>query len=178
MADTNSTADNKKSSFWDSTLGTITKVTALIAAVTSLIVAINQFRSAKTSNANYPPSDKHIDPSKDTDPSPVKPTVAPVIRIGGSWRDVNNSANGSNITQEGSSFQFEGWGNLQGIPFRSTGSGTITGETITSSYTTTYQSGSVSQGRCQGNVSSDGLQMTLTCTDNVLGTFVSSAARQ
>lgn len=172
MADTHSTDDNKKSNFWDSTLGTITKITALLAAITSLIVAINQFNSAKP---NYQPTDKH-DTSKPPAPSP---TVAAVISIGGSWHDVNNSGNGSNITQNENSFQFEGWGTLpQGIQFRSTGNGTITGQSITTTYTSTYQNGWTSQGNCSGTINPDGSKMTLTCTDNVLGTFVSSAVRQ
>lgn len=181
MADTNSTNENKKSTFWDSTLGTITKITALITAVSGLIVAINQFSSVKTSNSNNSQPDKHVDPpgEKDADPSPVRPTVATVIKIGGIWKDVNNPGNGSNLTQDGSSFQFENWGTLpQGLSFRSTGTGTITGQSVTSTYNTTYQNGSVSQGNCSGRVDADGLKMTLTCTDNVLGTFVTSAVRQ
>jgi len=165
MADTHSTDDNKKGDFWDSTLGTITKITALITAITALIVAINQFNSVKSNDIPKP-----------TNPSS---TVVSVIRIGGSWRDNKNLGNGSNITQEGNSFQFEGWGTLpQGVQFKSTGSGTITGQSITTTYTSTYQNGWTSQGNCSGTISPDGSQMTLTCTDNVLGTFVSSAVRQ
>ena len=149
-------------------MGTITKITAFLSAVTALIVAINQL---KTTPHNPSPVDV-------PNPSAARAVQSSVVSIDGGWRDVNNPANGSQITQQGNSFQFQGWGILpQGIQYKSNGSGTITGQTITSTYTTTYQNGSISQGRCSGTISSDG-QMTLTCTDNVVGTFVSSAVRQ
>ena len=169
MADTHPADNNKKNTFWDSTMGTITKITAFLSAVTALIVAINQL---KTTPHNPSPVDV-------PNPSAARAVQSSVVSIDGGWRDVNNPANGSQITQQGNSFQFQGWGILpQGIQYKSTGSGTITGQTITSTYTTTYQNGSISQGTCSGTISADGLQMTLTFTDNVLGTFVSSAVRQ
>lgn len=175
MADTHSTGDNKKGSFWDSTLGTIAKITALITAVTGLIVAINQFNSVSIKRPD-PTPDIHIDTSKPPDPMPVPTSV---INIGGTWRDVNNSANGLQLMQNGNSFQFRSWGILpQGIQFTSTGSGTITGQTITSTYTTTYQDGTMVQGNCSSTVSPDGLQMNLTCTDNFMRTFMYSLVRQ
>jgi hypothetical protein len=111
--------------------------------------------------------------------TPVRDEVAAVIDIAGSWRDPNNSANGSRITQEGNSFQFNSWGVLPpGIRFESTGSGTITGQDIENTYITRYQNGWIASGSCSGAVSRDGSRMTLTCTDNVLGTFVISGVRQ
>ena len=102
-----------------------------------------------------------------------------VISIAGSWRDPNFPSNRSRITQDGNSFQFSGWGILpNGIPFMTSGSGTIAGLNITSRYTTQYQNGWVSNGECMGTVSLDGSRMTSTCTDNVLGTFVSSGVRE
>jgi hypothetical protein len=102
-----------------------------------------------------------------------------VPSIAGSWRDPNVPSNGSRITQEGNSFQFNGWGVLpNGIPFMSSGSGTVTGLNITTTYTTRYQNGWVSNGQCMGTASLDGSRMTLTCTDNILGTFVSLWVRE
>jgi hypothetical protein len=120
-------------------------------------------------------------PQPSTQEQPIKPPPPPphVINIDGSWRDSNNPRNGSRITQEGNSFQFNGWGALpQGIPFESTGNGTVTGEDIKSTYTTRYLNGWIAQGNCSGTVSRDGSRMTSTCTDNVLGTFVISGVRQ
>jgi hypothetical protein len=102
-----------------------------------------------------------------------------VPSIAGSWRDPNVPSNGSRITQEGNSFQFNGWGVLpNGIPFMSSGSGTVTGLNITTTYTTRYQNGWVSNGQCMGTASLDGSRMTLTCTDSILGTFVSLGVRE
>ena len=102
-----------------------------------------------------------------------------VTSISGSWRDPNFPSNGSRIIQDGNSFRFNGWGVLpNGIPFITSGSGTVTGQNITSKYTTTYQNGWVSKGECMGTASLDGSRMTSTCTDNVLGTFVSSGVRE
>ncbi|KAA9042146.1 hypothetical protein FW778_09055 [Ginsengibacter hankyongi] len=43
MANENSTGEKGRGSFWDSTLGTITKVTALLTAITGLILAVKPF---------------------------------------------------------------------------------------------------------------------------------------
>jgi hypothetical protein len=82
-------------------------------------------------------------------------SIAPpsVTSIAGSWRDPNVPSNGSRITQEGNSFRFNGWGVLpNGIPFITSGSGTVTGQDIASTYTTTYQNGWISNGQCMGTV--------------------------
>jgi hypothetical protein len=108
-------------------------------------------------------------------------TEPPPINITGIWRDANYPSNGSSITQEGNLFQFKSWGVLPtGVPFESTGSGTVTGQGITSTYTARYQNGWMSHGNCSGVVSRDGswVRITSTCTDNVLGTFVTSGVRQ
>lgn len=139
-------------------------------------IVITEIERVLNNSDVYPNQDEHIYTPDYPSPPPVQSSV---IRIGGSWRDINNLGNGSHLTQEGNSFQFEGWGTLpNGIQFKSTGSGTITGNTITSRYTAIYQNGWISQGTCFGTVNPNGLQMTLTCTDNVLGTFVSSTVRQ
>jgi hypothetical protein len=98
--------------------------------------------------------------------------------IAGSWRDLNNPNSGSRITQDGTSFRFNGWGVLpNGVSFESSGSGTVNGNDIVSTYQARYQNGWTSSGQCRGTVSPDGSRMTLTCTDTILGTFVSSGAR-
>ncbi len=111
--------------------------------------------------------------------APPAKTVESVIKIAGHWRDPNMPGNGSRITQVGNSFQFTGWGVLpQGIPYESSGSGTVNGQNITSTYTARYRNGLVSSGNCWGTVSPDGLRMTITCQDSLLGTFVSSDVRE
>jgi hypothetical protein len=128
-----------------------------------------------------PPRDEHIQTPKNLNvpPKQVVPTAPSIINIGGTWRDVYNAANRSSVTQDGTLFQYESWGFLPtGVQFRTTGSGTITGNNISMRYTATYQNGWISQGNCWGVVSPDGSQMTLNCADNVLGAFVSSSVRQ
>src|SRR5436190_22768959 len=95
MADTHSADNNKKSTFWDSTMGTITKITAFISAVTAFIVAINQFKTIP-----------HNPSPVDVDSSAAHAVQSSVVSINGGWRDVNNPGNGSLITQNGNSFQF------------------------------------------------------------------------
>ena len=160
--------------------------TAIIAAVIGVIGSIVV---ALISNWDkFSDSPKRIDiptiqPSTPTHPvQPITPSrndIAAVINIAGSWRDPNSPNDGYRITQEENLFQFNGWGVLpQGIRFESIGSGTVTGQDVNSTYTTSYQNGWVARGSCSGTASSDGSRMTLTCTDNISGTFVISVVRQ
>lgn len=101
-----------------------------------------------------------------------------VITVAGTWHDTNFPANGSSITQTGSRIEFNGWGSTpQGVPFRNSGTGTIDGRTVTSTYATNYTGGVSSRGPCSGTVTPDGRRMTSTCTDSILGTFVMSGIR-
>ena len=110
--------------------------------------------------------------------TPSTDRVVPVINIAGVWRDPDNPANGSRITQEGNSFRVNSWGVVpQGIPFESAGSGTIAGQDVETTYTMTHPNGLRASGTCSGQVSRDGSRMTSKCSDNVLGTFVVSGVR-
>jgi hypothetical protein len=159
--------------------------TAIIAAVITVIGSI--VVALITSWDKFADSPKRIDtpliqastPAPTIQPvTPVRDDAASVINIAGSWHDPNNPGNGSRITQEGNAFQFNSWGVLpQGIPFESTGSGTVAGQGLKSTYTTRYQNGWIARGNCSGDVSRDGLRITSTCTDSVLGTFVISGVR-
>ena len=101
-----------------------------------------------------------------------------VPRIGGNWRD-NDSRAVSQITQDGNSFRFTRRGTLpNGTRFQSSGSGTISGQRITSKYDATYQTGVTSWGECSGSISKDGLQIQLDCTDSLIGEFTGTANRQ
>jgi hypothetical protein len=122
------------------------------------------------------PSPTAVQPAELVTPPSNGPTS--VINIAGNWRDLNYPSNRSRVTQEGNSFQFSAWGAVQGIPFRSSGNGTITGQNVTCKYTANYQTGEVSYGNCSGTASADGSHMTLTCTDSKLGTFVQWSVRE
>jgi hypothetical protein len=157
-----------------------TIVAAIIGVIGSIAVAVitnwekfgDRAKPADTVPAPSPapaPADKQDAPSKGS----------PVINIAGTWRDSANPANGSRITQNGTTFEFEGWGVLPpGIPFESKGSGMMTGQEFTNSYTTRYQNGWTSSGRCTGTVTPDGSHLTSKCDDSLVGTFVNSGYRQ
>jgi hypothetical protein len=94
------------------------------------------------------------------------------LNLSGVWRD--NWGNVSQITQRGDAYTFTAWGSACRGSFRSTGSGTIRGKYVES----TYQSTIPSQGRCSGTVSNDGRRATSTCVDSVCGQFASSSIRE
>ena len=151
----------KQQSWWQTLPGILTAIGAVLTAVTGLIVALRPNDQSKMTSVP---------------PSPI-PTVTrqapPVPNISGVWRD--NWGTVSQLTQDGNAFQFTAEGiSCRGGYFRSSGSGRITENSVQN----TYQSNLPSQGSCSGTVSSNGQQMTSTCTDSVCGTFVSSAVRQ
>ncbi len=102
-------------------------------------------------------------------PSPL-PTAA-TINISSAWRD--NWGTQSQVSQQGETFQFTARGVGCRGAFQSSGSGTIRGNRVESTYQSTH-----SHGRCSGTVSLDGRQLTSTCFDSVCGQFQSSAVRQ
>ena len=108
------------------------------------------------------------------DPAEDHNTAAPLpeINLSGVWRD--NWGNTSQITQQGSSYTYIAWGTAcNGGFFKTTGTGTIRGNTVESD----YQS-NISRGSCSGSVSSDGRRMTLICNDSVCNQFSSNAVKQ
>ena len=108
--------------------------------------------------------------------APAKPSsrdkVVAQLNISGRWRD--NWGTVFTITQDGNAIRVAAEGNsCRGGYFRSTASGTVTGN----SFETTYQSTLPSRGECFGTVSASGARMTSTCRDTVCGQFASSADR-
>ncbi|AMK78458.1 MULTISPECIES: hypothetical protein [Methylomonas] len=119
----------------------------------------------------YPPLDKEK-------PEVIPPT--PLIDISGDWYNpAAPTAGGTHIEQQNDSFQFQGWGMLaQGIGYTSKGSGNLIAQTLTYDYTAQYQNGWVSKGNCTGTVTPNGEKITATCTDTIMGTYVSAGVRQ
>ncbi|QPK65131.1 hypothetical protein IVG45_09445 [Methylomonas sp. LL1] len=113
-----------------------------------------------------------------TKPQPAPPK--PVINIAGNWYNpAAPAAGGSYITQQSEHFEFQGWGLLpQGIGFQTEGNGSLIDQQVNYSYVAQYQNGWTSQGNCSGTVSANGVQMTTTCTDNIMGTFVSTGVKK
>jgi len=116
-----------------------------------------------------PPSS---DPPRVGAGSRPRPTPAPA-EISGRWRDTT-WGHVSQITQDGEAFHYSVWGAACRGTFQSSGSGTIRGNRVES----TYRSTMPSQGRCSGTVSPDGTQIRSTCVDSVCGSFAASAVRQ
>lgn len=132
---------------------------------------------------------------KPEEPTPIQSTMAPVhppitpqpppavptsIDISGDWYNPAAPAAGSShIEQQNDSFQFSGWGMMpQGIRYETQGSGNLAAQNLTYAYTALYQNGWVSQGSCNGTVTANGSRITATCSDTILGTFVSAGVRQ
>lgn len=111
-----------------------------------------------------------------------RPTPQPrqrPVNISGNWRNPTAPANGSYIAQQNENFQFKGWGTLpQGIAYESEGSGSIVETNVSYQYVAQFQNGWSSQGSCSGTVNSSGDQLTATCTDTLMGTFVSTGIKQ
>lgn len=103
--------------------------------------------------------------------------VSEPASISGRWIDPV-LGHRSEITQNRDMFQFTTMGMVLGDPFRSSGNGTINGRSFDYDYDAQYQSGRQSRGHCSGTVSADGIRLTSTCTDSMLGTFLFSAVRQ
>jgi hypothetical protein len=106
---------------------------------------------------------------------PGGPRASPSATIGGSWYETYpNPGNLSQITQDGDTFRYTVQGAVGGQALRSSGSGTIRGQSLLS----TYQTDLPSSGQCSGLLSSDGTTITSTCVDSVYGTFNSAGVRQ
>jgi len=117
-------------------------------------------------------SPRNQEPPPKQEPAPT----AAAINISSVWLD--NWGTQSQVTQQGETFQFTAWGvGCKGGAFQSSGSGTIRGNRVESTYQSTHQS-THSHGSCSGTVSPDGRQLTQTCKDSVCGQFQSSAVRQ
>ena len=117
--------------------------------------------------------------------SAVAPAATPVAKpavpsLTGNWRDSTGPNNISRVRQVGNSFQYARQGSLaNGTGFDdATGSGTLDGQQLVSSYQARYGNGAVSSGTCSGSVSADATRMELQCVDSLLGAFSSVAVRE
>jgi hypothetical protein len=155
------TEEPKQQSWWQTLPGILTAIGAVLTAVTGLIVALQQDGQSKVTPVAQPPI------------STVLPQVPPLPNLSGVWRD--NWGTVYQLTQSGNAFQYTAEGtSCRGGYFQSSGSGSVTGNSVQS----TYQSSIPSRGSCSGTLSSNGQQVISTCTDSVCGAFTSSTVRQ
>lgn len=149
-------------SWWETVPGALTAIGTVIAAVTGLIVALRDGGDRSPAPAPTVPAAS----SRQT----VIPTGQP--DLSGTWRD--NWGTIYQLTQDGPSLRFTAQGtSCRGVPFNSSGSGTVIGNQVE----TSYQSSVASRGTCSATVSPDGRQMTSRCTDSLCGTFAAVVGR-
>jgi hypothetical protein len=162
----------------------VTIVAALIALAGTIGAALisnwDRFsgHSGNSARVEPPPQPDRVVPAASRPDQIVTSSAPSVVSIAGRWRDANFPGNGSFIEQTGTSYTFRGWGNVQGVMFESSGTGSVSGQGVTSNYVITWATGVRSNGSCTGSVVAEGNRMTSTCTDSVLGTFVTSGVRE
>ena len=105
---------------------------------------------------------------------PIQPKVT---SIAGGWR-IAEYPGGMRITQIGNKYEANGWSTVQGMFLTSFGSGTVSGQKVTGTYTIRFPNGVSVTGECDGEVSPDGMRMMSKCKDSVFGTYPSSAVRE
>jgi len=179
----------KEQKWWQSLAGVLTAAGAVLTAVTGLIVALRHEEPpapppsiATVTPQPTPAVTPQPTPAITPQPTPaVSPQPAPAVaqqapptpNIAGVWRD--NWGTVYQLTQHGNAFQFAAVGtSCTGAYVQSFGSGSVAGNSVQIS----YQSSLPSRGSCSGTLSSNGQELTSTCTDFVCGTFVSSAVRE
>lgn len=74
MRNDDATNETVKRGFWDTTMGTVTKITAFITALTALIVAIKPWVSDSNQSTNAKPVVENTDPHKEFVVDTAKPT--------------------------------------------------------------------------------------------------------
>jgi hypothetical protein len=67
--------NKEKKSFWNTTLGIITKITAFLSAITALIIAYNNFRQVVVSPEMITPSSVGASPATSDSPPPITNTT-------------------------------------------------------------------------------------------------------
>jgi hypothetical protein len=163
------------------TVGTLGRTVAF--ALGGVLITVGLLREDWSRSQPTPRMDQQINvPVSPSDASTQvkrsEPPPPPHINVNGIWRD-STWGTVSQITQQGETFRYTAWGpSCIGGTFQSSGSGTIRGNFVESRYQALHQPTIRSEGRCEGTVSSNGMQMTSTCNDSVCGQFPSSGVRQ
>ncbi len=119
-----------------------------------------------------------------TTAAPFSADRSAIPQIAGHWHESEDLDSHADIKQTGSTFSFERWGTLPNkTKFKGSGTGELFGLQFKSRYQASYsfppwyQTSVQSSGECTGSVSADGKQMTLQCSDSLLGNSVGGAYR-
>lgn len=140
--------------------------------IVAIIAVAGTIGAAVISNMDkiWPKSSSGSVPTSTVASSPQPPLSPTPINIGGRWRD--NFGNITHLVQRGDTVTATASGYACKGAFHTTGSGTITGNILESTYQSSY-----STGHCRGTISADGMQITSSCHDSVCGPFTSSAVK-
>lgn len=144
----------------------------LVSLIIAIIALAGTIGAALISNVDkiWPNPSSGSVPSSTVASSPQQtPSPAP-LNISGKWRD--NFGTITDVIQRGDTVTATASGIACRGPYDSTGTGTITGNILESTYRSSY-----STGRCRGTVSSDGMRIISTCHDSVCGPFESSSVK-
>lgn len=174
---------NEKKRWFETLPGILTGIAAVIGAIASLYVAVSVKHDSNFETGTQPIL--NIEPQTSASPEPLnqtKPfaTTKPpqsllLINISSTWHELYpNPGNISQTIQDGDAFSFTIIGTIRDFPFQSTGNGTIKGQYLQSNYQSTIPS----TGRCAGTLSSDGMQIKLTCVDSVTGQYETAWMRE
>jgi hypothetical protein len=117
-----------------------------------------------------------------TAPKAVTAAAEPAPNVAGRWRD--NWGNTYDVEQEGHAFRYSASGPScrPGFNFGSSGSGTIDGVGVNSSYSSDHEGPYTlkfrSNGNCRGTLFANGTKMNSTCDDTICGKNSFSLAKQ
>ncbi len=177
---------NEKKHWFETLPGILTGIAALIGAIASLYVAVSGKHESNSgmetqqtpnieqqTSASIPSSEplNQANPLATTQP----PQSLSPMNISSTWHELYpNPGNISQTIQDGDAFSFTIIGAIQDFPFQSAGNGVIKGRYLQSNYQSTIPS----TGRCAGTLSSDGMQIKLTCVDSVTGQYESAWVRE
>ena len=150
--------------------GILTAIAAVLTALTGFVAVLMRSDQPRITSVAVPaaPATNQQTPTAPlppAQPDSVRQSTGPVNRepsparlnLSGQWRD--NWGTVYQFAQDGDAFRFEAEGaSCSGGHFRSSGAGTVSGNSVQS----TYQSNLPSRGSCSGTLSSDGVQINST----------------
>lgn len=149
--------------------GTVARSIAFVIGLILIVYAL--YNPAGDVSGGTPDKPKPI--ANDVAPQSRSSTPKAVIDLSGVWRDSRFEAE-STVSQQGAAFSFR----TKAPDFTSSGQGSLNGVEYHSNYQNFYPNRSVSQGKCSGNVSSDGRTFHATCDDSMFGRFEDDYFRQ
>jgi hypothetical protein len=150
----------------------IVAIIALIGTISAALIGNwDKIWTSPSQSSSSVSSPTMANPPQATVTTPQQATPSPTpINLDGRWRD--QFGNITHLVQRGDTVTATSSGVACRGHFDSTGSGTIIGNILESTYQSTY-----STGQCRGRVASDGRRITSSCHDSVCGAFTTSSVK-